>query len=119
MKEKMKPSQIFSKRLKEARKIRELGQNELAEKSGLPASSISHFESETGTRKPSFENLQRLALALEASTDFLLGKSNEIDAVAEADPLYRDFKNLSSKDRELAKEFVYMLSQREKKQKSG
>lgn len=115
----MKPSQIFSIRLKKAREIRELSQNELAEKSGLPASSISHFESEKATRKPSFENLQRLALALGASTDFLLGRVDEIDANAEADPLYRNFKNLSDADRALTQDFIRMLTDREKQKKGS
>ena len=36
------------------------------------ASAISHFE--TGTRKPSFDNLRRLADALDVTTDYLLGR---------------------------------------------
>lgn len=49
----------FKDRLYEARKLRELNQEELGKKAKLPATAISHFES--GNRKPSliiFENLQ-------------------------------------------------------------
>jgi len=107
------PSDAFPQRLKTARDIRGLDQSALAEKSGLPPSSISHFEA--GSRKPSFENLRRLANALEVTTDYLLGRVDDPEAYADADPLYRDFKNLSSEDRELAQSFMKMLSERKKR----
>ena len=107
------PSDVFPQRLKIARDMRGLDQSALAEKSGLPPSSISHFE--TGSRKPSFENLRRLANALEVTTDYLLGRVDDPEAYANADPLYRDFKNLSSADRELAHSFMKMLSDRKKR----
>ena len=47
-------SNEFKIRLKEVRKIRKLTQQELAEKTGIPVTSIAHFES--GSRKPSLEN---------------------------------------------------------------
>lgn len=104
-------SHEFKERLKKARKIRGLGQSALAEKAGLPPSSISHFEG--GGRKPSFENLRRLAIALEVTTDYLLGQVDEVGgAVAEADILYRHVKNLTEDDRELAQNFVKMLAER-------
>ena len=92
--------------------MRGLDQSTLAEKSGLPPSSISHFEA--GSRKPSFQNLRRLANALAVTTDYLLGRVDDPEAFADADPLYRDFKNLSSADRELAHSFMKMLSDRKK-----
>ena len=46
----------------------------------MPASSIAHFE--TGTRKPSFESLRRLAIALEITTDYLLGRVDSPDLAA-------------------------------------
>lgn len=104
--------ELFKTRLRLAREIRELSQSDLAAKSGLPASSISHFEA--GSRKPSFDNLRRLALALEVSTDFLLGRVDELHGSADADPLYRDLQNLSDADRSIAKAFVKSLAQRKK-----
>ena len=92
--------------------MRGLDQSSLAEKSGLPPSSISHFEA--GSRKPSFLNLRRLATALEVTADYLLGRVDDPEAFADADPLYRDFKNLSSADRELAHSFMKMLSDRKR-----
>ncbi len=97
--------------------MRGLDQSALAEKSALPPSSISHFEA--GSRKPSFENLRRLANALEVTTDYLLGRVDDPEAYAAADPLYRDFKNLSSDDRELAQSFMKMLSDRKKRGGEG
>lgn len=105
--EERNPSDIFAERLTEARRIRDLDQAELARRAGLPASSISHFEK--GSRKPSFENLRRLATTLRVTTDFLLGRVDEPDAYAGADQLYRDVQNLSARDKEVAEGFLKML----------
>ena len=53
-------SNEFKIRLKEVRKIRKLTQQELAEKTGIPVTSIAHFES--GSRKPSLENFYKDAI---------------------------------------------------------
>jgi len=111
------PSEVFPERLKKSRGLRSLDQATLAEKSGLPSSSISHFES--GRRKPSFENLRRLANALAVTTDFLLGRVDDPEAYTKTDPLYRDFKNLSSADRDLAHSFMKMLSDRRAAKRAG
>ena len=55
-------SNNFKIRLKEVRKIRKLTQLELAEKTGIPVTSIAHFES--GSRKPSLENFYKLIVVL-------------------------------------------------------
>ena len=69
---------IFAKRLRQARKHLELSQEELAREAKLPLGTISHFES--GSRKPSFDNLRRLADALGitqgAYSDMEKGKIN-------------------------------------------
>ena len=102
----------FKNRLREARELRNMNQAELAEKAGLPASSISHFEA--GSRKPSFDNLRRLAGGRNVTTDFLLGRVGDPGQAAEADPLYRDIQNLSEQDRELTGDFLKMLADRDK-----
>jgi transcriptional regulator with XRE-family HTH domain len=117
MTEPRRPSDVFPGRLKKAREFRQLSQAELGAKAGLPASSISHFEA--GSRKPSFDNLRRLGAALVVSTDFLLGRVEDLDGAAAADPLYRDFKKLSDGDRELTKQFVEMLANRSGQRKNG
>lgn len=85
----------------------------------MPASSIAHFE--TGTRKPSFDSLRRLANALEITTDYLLGRSEEPELAKDGDPLFRDMSKLTGNDREIAKDFLQMLARRaaEKKGSGG
>lgn len=103
----------FNIRLKKAREIRRLGQSMLAERASLHPSSVSHFE--RGGREPSLDNIRRLAIALEVSTDYLLGLVDEVGgSIAEDDTLYRHIKNLTEDDRELAQNFVKMLAERTK-----
>ena len=106
------PSEIFRERLREARKLRGYNQEELAEKAKMPSSSVAHFEG--GTRKPSFESLRRLANALEVTTDYLLGRADNPEMAQAGDPLYRDVAKLTGNDREIAKDFLKMLAQRNK-----
>ena len=104
------PSEIFKERLRAARELREMKQSELAARAKLPPSSIAHFEA--GSRKPSFDNLKRLANALEVTTDYLLGRVNEPGLAEAGDPLYRDIGKLTDRDREIAKEFLEMLAKK-------
>lgn len=99
---------VFAVRLRDAReRLRGLTQAQLAEKTGLPPTSISHFENEEGTRKPSFDNLRRLANALEVTTDYLLGRSNDhVGMPVAEDALYRDVQNLTDSDREFAQVMI-------------
>ena len=66
----------FGRRVAELREKRGLTQEELAQKSGVSAAMISHFE--TGVRqRASAETLIKLARALTTSVDFLLGRTTE------------------------------------------
>ena len=105
-----KPSELFAERLKAARLLRGLTQAELASRAGLPPTSIAHFES--GSRKPSFDTLRRLAAALDVSTDYLLGRSDDPSISQSDDPLYRHASKLTGADRELAAEFLEILASR-------
>jgi len=80
-------------------------------------SSIAHFES--GPRKPSFDTLRRLANALEVTTDYLLGRVDDPGLAEGGDPLYRDIGKLTGGDRELAKDFLKMLAERNKAKNKG
>lgn len=102
----------FPNRLREARERRKLNQGELADKAGFQASAISHFE--TGTRKPSFDNLKRLADALDVTTDYLLGRVDHPEVLAGADRLHRDIESLSAADRTLAEGIIGQLAERNK-----
>ena len=117
MSENVSPAEIFQQRLKKARELRGLNQAQLGDKAEMPASSIAHFE--TGTRKPSFDSLRRLANALAVTTDYLLGRVDSPDLAQAGDPMFRDIGKLSADDREIAKGFLEMLAKRnaEKKDK--
>lgn len=108
MSESTRPSEVFAGRLRAAREKRGLNQGELASRAGLQASAISHFE--TATRKPSFDNLRRLADALDVTTDYLLGRVTDSQVLAGADKLYRDLDRLTANDRDIAKDFLEMLA---------
>ena len=108
MSESARPSEAFPGRLRAARAKRGLNQGDLASRAGLQASAISHFE--TGTRKPSFDNLRRLADALDVTTDYLLGRVSDSQVLAGADKLYRHLDRLTANDRDIAKNFLEMLA---------
>jgi transcriptional regulator with XRE-family HTH domain len=100
---------LFRERLKSARELRGYSQEELAKRARMPPSSIAHFE--TG-RKPSFDSLKRIAIALEITTDYLLGRVDSPELAQGGDPLYRDVAKLTGHDREIAKDFLEMLARR-------
>ena len=110
-----RPTDAFPERLKIARTRRELSQDGLAKRANLQPSAISHFE--TGTRKPSFDNLRRLADALEVTTDFLLGRVEEMQETAGADRLHRHLNQLSTADRDVADNILKALATRKAKEK--
>lgn len=110
-------SDVFPARLRAAREKRGLTQGELAKRAGLQMSAISHFE--TGTRKPSFENLRRLADALDVTTDYLLGRSEDFDGSAAAAKLHRHGANLTATDLELTEQFIKLLEKRNKEREQS
>lgn len=117
MSEQRTPSEIFQERLKAARDLRGWSQNDLADRAGMPPSSIAHFEA--GSRKPSFDTLRRLTNALEVTTDYLLGRTDDPALAESGDPLYRDVGRLTGHDRELAKDFLKMLAKRNQARREG
>ncbi|MCK9170528.1 MAG: helix-turn-helix domain-containing protein [Treponema sp.] len=106
----------FAERLKHAREnLRKLSQSQLAEQSLLPISSIAHFES--GDRKPSFDNIKKLSKALNVTTDYLLGQTDNPDASSndgKSQIAFRDFNNLSNYDQQIAADFIKMLANKDK-----
>jgi transcriptional regulator with XRE-family HTH domain len=66
---------ILGQRLKELRDRRDWSQADVANKSGVPAVMISHFE--TGSRQSaSADTLVKLANAFHVSVDYLIGRSD-------------------------------------------
>lgn len=87
---------VFPQRLKEARDKRGFTQAELGKEAGLPSTTISHFES--GSRKPSFDNLRRLTKVLGVSTDYLMGVVDIEDATGAATRIARHLTNATEED---------------------
>lgn len=81
----------FPARLKATRELRKLTQAELSRVAGLPSTTISHFES--GSRKPSFDNLKRLTRVLTVSTDYLMGVVDEPNSLVAASRIARHLSN--------------------------
>ena len=101
----------FSERLLAARAARRLSQADLARRAGIQPSALCHFE--TGRRRPSFDNLRRLADALGVTADYLLGRASDSPGLARADRLRRRLDRLSADDRDLAEDFIGLLAARE------
>jgi len=108
MSESTPSSTVFPDHLRCAREYRGLTQGELAERAGLQPSAISHFE--TGTRKPSFDNLRLLADTLDVTTDYLLGRVAEFKELAGADKLHRHYNALQESDRKFADDLITLLA---------
>lgn len=111
----------FRERLREWRLKRDLTQEELAWKAGVPVVSVSHFE--TGHRFPNAESLRRLAEALGVTTDYLLGRVKEPTGgdLEGADPevaaLFRKFQGMSEEAREQVKQLFNTVDAMDKKRR--
>lgn len=103
----------FAARLLTARDALGLTQVQLADRANLPGTAISHFEA--GTRKPSFDSLRKLAIALDVSTDWLLCRTDDRTGAGIGDQLYRDFQKLTAGDREAARAVIAALATKSKK----
>lgn len=113
MPESSSPSPAFQDRLRLAREARKLTQSELAEKAGFQPSAISHFE--TGGRTPSFDNLKRLADALNVSTDYLLGRVDDMKASGPvSQQIFRHLGSMSTADQDSIAMMAKMLAAKNK-----
>ena len=94
----------------------ELGitQTQLAKTAKLTPAAISQFES--GSRKPSFDALSKLATALKVTTDYLLCRKQPSYEDILADPkvsvMFRGIMEFSEKDKETMLEFYEFLRSR-------
>lgn len=109
----------FADRLRVARELRGLSQTELAERAGLQASAISHFES--ARRAPSLDNLRRLGEALRVTTDYLLGRvESPTEFCKAAGTLFRKYEEMKREDQEQIDRYAEFLSnerEREEREK--
>ncbi|WP_216936944.1 MULTISPECIES: helix-turn-helix domain-containing protein [unclassified Acinetobacter] len=106
-------SNDFKIRLKEVRRTRKLTQQELAEKTGIPVTSIAHFES--GSRKPSLENFYKLIVVLNISADYILGRCEKMGTSA-IDPITKALQDLPELERKMIEKFIVSLTNENIKQ---
>ena len=105
----------FSERLKELRKQAHLTQVELASKLGIVHSSYADWE--RGKKKPTQDNLVKIAQVLNVSVDYLVGNSEgKVDELDNIELLFRmNSKGLTEEEKEIfKKELIEFMEERKK-----
>ena len=105
----------FSERLKELRKQAHLTQVELASKLGIVQSSYADWE--RGKKKPTQDNLVKIAQVLNVSVDYLVGNSEEnADELDNIELLFRmNSKGLTKEEKAVfKKELIEFMEERKK-----
>jgi len=105
----------FSERLKELRKQAHLTQVELASKLGIVQSSYADWE--RGKKKPTQDNLVKIAQVLNVSVDYLVGNSEEkADELDNIELLFRmNSKGLTDEEKKVfRKELIEFMEERKK-----
>lgn len=91
-----------------------MSQSDLAEKTGLMPSAVSHFE--TGRRSPSFANLKALADALKVTTDYLIGRSDSMEVSNSVSiKLLRHAQKMSDEDLETITRMAEVMARKQPK----
>jgi transcriptional regulator with XRE-family HTH domain len=97
-----------SERIKQLRAENNLTQSELAEKVGLTYVQIGRYEK--GKSNPSSDVLQKLAIVLNTSTDYLMnGKTQQVEAQLADKELIKQFQEvekLNPEEKHLVKTFL-------------
>ena len=105
----------FSERLKDLRKQAGLTQVDVAEKLGISQPAYASWE--RGVKKPTQENLVKIAQILNVSVDYLVGNSEEkTDELDSIELLFRmNSKGLSDEEKEIfKKELIEFMEERKK-----
>ena len=105
----------FSERLKELRKQAHMTQVELASKLGIVQSSYADWE--RGKKKPTQDNLVKIAQVLNVSVDYLVGNSEEnADELDNIELLFRmNSKGLTKEEKAVfKKELIEFMEERKK-----
>lgn len=92
-------AKLIGQRIKGRRTTLKISQKDLASQVGVSAPAINQFEK--GEKVPSTATLLRLAEALDVSSDFLLGASDEANLFLDnkVREVFDDFRTLSRRDR--------------------
>lgn len=105
----------FSERLKKLRKDAGLTQVDVAEKLGISQPAYASWE--RGIKKPTQENLIKIAQILNVSVDYLVGNSEEkVDELDNIELLFRmNSKGLTDEEKEIfKKELIEFMEERKK-----
>lgn len=106
----------FSERLKNLRKQAHLTQVDVAEKLGISQPAYASWE--RGTKKPTQDNLVKIAQILNTSVDYLVGNSDgkKEDELDNVEFLFRmNSKGLTEKEKEIFKrELIEFMEERKK-----
>lgn len=73
-------NEAFAMRLKKLREETGYSQKDFAKKLGIPSTTYNNYE--TGFREPDFDVLKELSKALNVSTDYLLGATDNTEPLA-------------------------------------
>jgi len=107
-------SKVFAERLRAARELRKMSQSDLANATKLQPSAVSHFE--TGRRAPSFQNLKALSDALNVTTDYLIGRTEESKSSNSGfSALLRHANRMSDEDRKTLTSMAKVMADKQKK----
>ncbi len=105
-------------RLRELRRQRGITMKELGNAFGLAESTISQYE--TGKRQPDNETLVKFAEYFHVTVDYLLGKEQKNEFVAQNDKLYDEnlelFRKLPTEKKKQALEYLRFLVEHQEKQ---
>lgn len=105
----------FSERLKKLRKDTDLTQVDVAEKLGISQPAYASWE--RGVKKPTQDNLVKIAQVLNVSVDYLVGNSEEkSDDLGNIEFLFRmNSKGLTVEEKEIfKKELIEFMEERKK-----
>lgn len=105
----------FSERLKKLRKDTGLTQVDVAEKLGISQQAYASWE--RGMKKPTQDNLVKIAQILNVSVDYLVGNSQEtLDELDNIELLFRmNSKGLTEEEKEIfKKELIEFMEERKK-----
>lgn len=107
----------FSERLKNLRKQAHLTQVDVAEKLGISQPAYASWE--RGAKKPTQDNLVKIAQVLNVSVDYLLGNTENkqtSDVLEDIELLFRmNSKGLSNEEKEIfRKELIQFMEKRKK-----
>ena len=104
----------FSERLKDLRKKANFTQVEVAEKLGISQPAYASWE--RGVKKPTQENLVKIAQVLNVSVDYLVGNLEELDELDNIELLFRmNSKGLTEEAKGIfKKELIEFMEERKK-----